>query len=45
MQAYARDADVPVWLGEGGDHNGGGGGVFASTSVGIKGGKVMITAI
>ena len=33
MAGYAKDAGVPVWLGEGGPHNGGGGGEYASTFV------------
>lgn len=33
MRGYARAAGLPLWLGEGGDHNGGGGGTFAGTFV------------
>lgn len=33
MARYARDAGVPLWLGEFGPHNGGGGGTYASTFV------------
>jgi len=33
QQGYAEAANLPVWLGEGADHNGGGGGTFARTFV------------
>eukprot|EP01052_Picozoa_sp_SAG31_P018006 SAG31_NODE_1257_length_9081_cov_7.585838_5_plen_210_part_00 len=33
MAGWARTAGIPVWLGEGGPHNGGGGGEYASTFV------------
>lgn len=33
MAGFAKTANVPVWLGEGGPHNGGGGGEYASTFV------------
>lgn len=33
MAGWAKAASVPVWLGEGGPHNGGGGGEYSSTFV------------
>lgn len=33
MAGWAKDASIPVWLGEGGPHNGGGGGEYSSTFV------------
>ena len=33
MAGWAKAANVPLWLGEGGPHNGGGGGEFSSTFV------------